>query len=109
MKDSLSWGVWAHNFIDRELRIIKFRGDAQKVSGFCEVRGIVNKDGTMSYGEYTQFDNEFGMQIKLTLIRFANIWEHAGILPWDVQGTLHQVRETFLRGSSILMYFKEYW
>ncbi len=47
-------------FIDRELKIIKFRGDPSKMSGFCEVRGIVNKDGTMSYGECTHFDAEFG-------------------------------------------------
>ena len=25
-----------------------------------EVRGIVNKDNTISYGEFTQYDNEFG-------------------------------------------------
>ena len=30
------------------------------MNGFYEIRGIVNKDGTMSYGECTQFDNEFG-------------------------------------------------
>ena len=30
------------------------------MSGMVEVRGIVNKDGTMSYGECTQYDNEFG-------------------------------------------------
>jgi len=50
-------GIWkdvlAIYCIDREQKIIKFRGDPSKISGFCEVRGIVNKDGTMSYGEYT--------------------------------------------------------
>ena len=30
------------------------------MSGVIEVRGIVNKDGTMSFGEFTQYDNEFG-------------------------------------------------
>ena len=30
------------------------------MSGVIEVRGIVNKDGTLSYGEYTQYDSEFG-------------------------------------------------
>lgn len=30
------------------------------MSGNIEVRGIVNKDGTISYGEFTQYDNEFG-------------------------------------------------
>ena len=50
----------AHLIIDREIKIIKFRGDPSKMSGTVEVRGIVNKDSTMSYGEYTQYDNEFG-------------------------------------------------
>ena len=49
-----------HVIIDREVRIIKFRGDPSKMSGNIEVRGIVNKDGTISYGEFTQYDNEFG-------------------------------------------------
>jgi hypothetical protein len=40
-------------FIDKEVRIIKFRGDQSKLSGFVEVRGIVNKDGSMSFGEFT--------------------------------------------------------
>lgn len=30
------------------------------MSGIVEIRGIVNKDGTLSYGEFTQYDNEFG-------------------------------------------------
>ena len=51
---------WRTIRIDREIKIIKFRGDPAKMSGFVEVRGIVNKDSTMSYGEYTQYDNEFG-------------------------------------------------
>jgi len=47
-------------FIDKEQKIIKFRGDETKMNGFYEVRGIVNKDGTMSYGENTQYDQDFG-------------------------------------------------
>lgn len=46
--------------IDKEVKIIKFRGDPSKMNGTIEVRGIVNKDGTISYGEFTQYDNEFG-------------------------------------------------
>ena len=46
--------------IDREVKVIKFRGDPSRMSGIVEVRGIVNKDGTISYGEFTQYDNEFG-------------------------------------------------
>lgn len=46
-------------FIDKEVKVIKFRGD-KSMSGNVEIRGIVNKDGTISYGEFTQYDNEFG-------------------------------------------------
>ena len=53
----------ARTFIEKEQRIIKFRGDPNKITGFCEVRGIVNKDGSMSFGEFTQFDPEFGKSI----------------------------------------------
>ena len=27
-----------------------------------EIRGIVNKDGTISFGEYTLYDHEFDLQ-----------------------------------------------
>ena len=47
---------------------MKFRGDPSKISGFCEIRGIVNKDGTMSFGEYTQYDAEFGKYYLYLLI-----------------------------------------
>lgn len=33
------------------------------MKGFCEIRGIVNKDGTMSFGEFTQYDDEFGKDL----------------------------------------------
>ena len=57
-------------FTDRDVKVIKFRGDSSKMSGIIEVRGIVNKDGTISYGEFTQYDNEFG---RLFPIIFNNI------------------------------------
>ncbi len=50
------------NYLEREVKVIKFRGDPSRMSGIIEVRGIVNKDGTISYGEFTQYDNEFGKQ-----------------------------------------------
>jgi hypothetical protein len=37
------------------------------MSGVVEVRDIVNKDGTISYGEFTQYDNEFGKYSFLSL------------------------------------------
>ena len=50
------------------MKVIKFRGDPNRLSGIVEVRGIVNKDGTLSYGEFTQYDNEFGkFTIKMTM------------------------------------------
>ena len=50
----------AQYFIEKEVKVIKFRGDPHKLSGVVEIRGIVNKDNTISYGEFTQYDNEFG-------------------------------------------------
>jgi hypothetical protein len=47
--------------------VIKFRGDSSRMSGVVEVRGIVNKDGTISYGEFTQYDNEFGKYSSLSI------------------------------------------
>jgi hypothetical protein len=46
--------------IDKEVKVIRFRGDPSKMHGFIEVRGIVNRDGSISYGEYTQYDKDFG-------------------------------------------------
>ena len=43
------------------------------MSGTIEVRGIVNKDGTMSFGEFTQYDNEFGKIMEVTRSRFGNL------------------------------------
>ena len=43
----------AQSIIDQEIKIIKFRGDPSKMNGVVEVRGIVNKDGSISFGEYT--------------------------------------------------------
>ena len=45
------------------MKIIRFKNDSKLAPGMvAEVRGIVNKDGTISFGEYTQYDNEFDMQ-----------------------------------------------
>ena len=49
--------------IDIEVKIIKFKGDANRmeVGAMMEIRGIVNKDMTISFGEYTRYDNEFDL------------------------------------------------
>ena len=40
---------------DTTIKIIKFKGDREKMrsGAFMEIRGIVNKDNTISYGEFT--------------------------------------------------------
>ena len=43
--------------------MIKFKGDSDrmKAGNVMEIRGIVNKDSTISYGEFTQYDTEFDL------------------------------------------------
>ena len=45
------------------IKIIKFKGDPEKfkAGSVMEIRGIVNKDTTISFGEYTQYDTEFDL------------------------------------------------
>ena len=45
------------------MKIIKFKGDAERMraGAVMEIRGIVNKDQTISYGEFTQYDDNFDM------------------------------------------------
>ena len=47
-----------------EVRIIKFRGDDSELKpGMAyEVRGIVNKDNSISFGELTKLDAEFDLE-----------------------------------------------
>ena len=35
-----------------------------------EVRGIVNKDGTISFGEHTQYDSEFDLQAYENMLEY---------------------------------------
>ena len=50
-------------FVETQIKIIKFKGDAEKMraGAIMEIRGIVNKDSTISFGEFTQYDNEFDL------------------------------------------------
>ena len=43
--------------------MINFRGDADnfKSGSVMEIRGIVNKDNTLTFGDNTQYDNEFDL------------------------------------------------
>ena len=48
--------------IGKEVKIIRYKNDGKLTSGnTAEVRGIVNKDGTISFGEHTQYDNDFDL------------------------------------------------
>ena len=45
------------------MKIIRFKGDGKiTIGNMVEIRGIVNKDGTISFGEYTQYDTDFDLQ-----------------------------------------------
>ena len=46
-----------------QVKIIKFKGDADKFQAgtVMEIRGIVNKDSTLSFGESTAYDQEFDL------------------------------------------------
>ena len=50
-------------YLETQIKIIKFKGDAEKMraGAIMEIRGIVNKDSTISFGEFTQYDNEFDL------------------------------------------------
>ena len=46
-----------------QVKVIKFKGDAEKFpsGSVMEIRGIVNKDNSLSFGESTQYDAEFDL------------------------------------------------
>ena len=48
---------------DSQVPILAFKGDPNlmRSGSLMEVRGIVNKDAAISYGEFTQYDNEFDL------------------------------------------------
>ena len=53
------WPLYA----DKEVKVIRFKNDSRLGPGMvAEIRGIVNKDTTISFGEYTMYDNEFDLQ-----------------------------------------------
>jgi len=63
------------------VKVIKFRGEPDKTTGVIEVRGIVNKDGSIIFGECTHYDAEFGkrlirMLILVDLATFENMLEY---------------------------------
>ena len=48
--------------VGKEVKIIRYKNDKQLTTGcMVEIRGIVNKDGTISFGEFTLYDHEFDL------------------------------------------------
>ena len=44
------------------MKILRYRNEVGLTAGsIIEVRGIVNKDGTISFGEHTAYDADFDM------------------------------------------------
>lgn len=75
------------------------------MSGVVEIRGIVNKDGTISYGEFTQYDNEFGrlnllnickFLIIYTFYRLSSTWTDVRVLSRYVQGVVYKIMSEIL-------------
>lgn len=56
--------------IETGIKVIKFKGDPEKMrsGAVMEIRGIVNKDNTISYGEFTQYDNDFDLATYETML-----------------------------------------
>ena len=45
------------------MKVLRFKNSEGKLNegAIVEVRGIVNKDGSMSFGEYTLYDSDFDL------------------------------------------------
>ena len=55
--------------LGKEVKIIRYKNDGKLTAGnIIEVRGIVNKDGTISFGEYTMYDMDFDLQAYETML-----------------------------------------
>ena len=53
------------------VKVIRYRGDLGLTAGMIiEVRGIVNKDGSISFGEYTAYDPEFDLASFETMLGY---------------------------------------
>ena len=48
--------------VGREVKILRYKNEIGLTAGqVIEVRGIVNKDGTISFGEHTAYDADFDL------------------------------------------------
>ena len=49
-------------FLGNDVKVLRYRNDVGLSAGMIvEIRGIVNKDRTISFGEHTPYDNEFDL------------------------------------------------
>ena len=55
-----------------EVKIIKYKGEQSQMEKdmFYEIRGIVNKDNTISFGEVTKYDAEFDLNTYEQMLRY---------------------------------------
>ena len=57
--------------VGKEVKIIRYKNDSKLSAGhIVEIRGIVNKDGTISFGEYTQYDTDFDLQAYENMLEY---------------------------------------
>ena len=49
--------------LETEVKVIRFKGNVENfpVGNVVEIRGIVNKDNSISFGESSKYDNEFDL------------------------------------------------
>ena len=55
-----------------DVKVIKFKGDVNTLKSGCpyEIRGIVNKDGSISFGECTPYDDTFDLASYENMLKF---------------------------------------
>ncbi len=57
----MSLNFYSH-FLGNDVKILRYRNDVGLAAGMVvEIRGIVNKDRSISFGEHTAYDNEFDL------------------------------------------------
>ena len=57
---------------ETEIKIIRLKGEVDKfpVGVIVEVRGIVNKDGSISFGEHSVYDAEFDLSAYENMLEY---------------------------------------
>ena len=67
----ISQDLTNNSCVGKEVKIIRYKNDSKLSAGhIVEIRGIVNKDGTISFGEYTQYDTDFDLQAYENMLEY---------------------------------------